>query len=90
MAVYLPAGATVWMAMGGPAAWSPEMYMMSSIEYSNRFMAWAKTKAASHGKPPKPLKPPQDTMAKQTDGRQAKSKALAIERANEAIARRGD
>lgn len=62
LAAYLPKGCRTRAAVHPCDEWSEELYILSSIEYSLRVLAWQNTDAAKKGLgKPKPLRTPAQT-----------------------------
>lgn len=76
LAAHLPPGSAVWRALGGPQAWTDEVWMLAQVEYATRVVAWQKTKAAQSGRDkPEPLKPPASRTAAQVAAATAQRRA---------------
>lgn len=58
-AAHLPAGCPLWLAIGGPAAWSSEVHALMAVEFRLRVLAWQKTDDGRRGiNAPQPEEPP--------------------------------
>lgn len=56
---YLPNGSPLWLAVGGPRAWSDQTAGLLLVEYRLRILAWQKTKDGSNNNnPPEMQEPP--------------------------------
>lgn len=65
LAVNCKPGSPLAVALNPQAAWTSIDYWLSSIEYSLRWLVWAKTKDGEKGRRrPKPVKPPQAEIKK--------------------------
>ena len=55
----LPPGCALWVATGGPLAWTAETHMLAMVEFATRQQVWMQTKDGQDGKNrPKPISPP--------------------------------
>lgn len=53
---WIPSGAALWRAIGGPAAWSDETRALMDVEFQIRILDWRMR--GGKGKRPQPIKPP--------------------------------
>lgn len=59
LAMRLPPGAATWMEMGGPLAWSAEMFALAAAIDALRVANWQRTEDARNQRNyPDPLQPP--------------------------------
>lgn len=68
LVAWIPAGAALWRAVGGPAAWSDETRALMDVEFQIRVLDWRMR--GGKGKRPKPIAPPEYAHEK----RRAKAK----------------
>lgn len=56
----LPAGCALWQAVGGPMAWSEQVYLLHWVDYRLRVADWRQTKdgQANRNQPKAPTPPP--------------------------------
>lgn len=84
LAVALPAGSAVWLAEGGPMAWTTEAQIGAAVEYNTHVLYWLKTKDGAAGKKaPKPLEPPKSRSQQAAEEAKAR-RALERRRAKAA------
>ena len=71
--LWLPPGCPLWIAVGGPMAWSAEERLLNAVEFRLRVLDWRKTR----GTKPKPNSPPpyavEGAVRERTDERKMKA-----------------
>lgn len=82
LVAWLPPGAALWRAVGGPLAWSPVEHVGALIVHGLDRLEWRQTEDGTKGRnPPDPISPPPLAgQVQETDAKTAHKARLHAER----------